>query len=75
MRLGICFYERYEAITCRMHYSADTANASFFAMLMIVLQNINRLSSALAAVFDISSVKVTVITIVSADWADTPLLG
>jgi hypothetical protein len=58
-----------------MHYSADTANASFFAMLMIVLQNINRLSSALAAVFDISSVKVTVITIVSADWADTPLLG
>jgi hypothetical protein len=75
MGLGICFNERYESITCHMYYSTDTNFTSCFAMLMIVLQNIDRLSFTLAGVFNISGVKVTVIAIVSANWTDTLLFA
>jgi hypothetical protein len=58
-----------------MYYSTDTNFTSCFAMLMIVLQDIDRLFLALAGVFNISSVKVTVIAIVSANWANTFLFA
>lgn len=67
MGLGICFDERYEPITRRMNYSTDTNFASGIAMLMIVLQHIDRLFPTLTGVLNLSSVKVTVIAIVSAN--------
>jgi hypothetical protein len=75
MGSGICFDERYEPITCRMHNSTDTNFTSCFAMGMIVLQNIDWLSLTLVAtlVFSISSFKEAVIAIVSANWTDTLL--
>jgi hypothetical protein len=73
MSLGVCFDKGYEPITCRMHHSADAGFTSRFAMLMIVLQNIDQLLLTLTGVFDISSVKVTVIAVVSANGANTVL--
>lgn len=75
MGLGICFDECYEPITCRMNHPTDTNFTSCFAMFMIVLQNIDRLSFTLAGMFNVSSVKITVIAIVSANWTDTILLA
>ena len=67
MGLGICFDERYEPIARRMYYSTDANFTSYFAMLMIMLQDIDRLFLTLTGVFNISSVKVAIIAVVSAD--------
>ncbi len=75
MSLGICFDERYEPITCMVHNSTDTDLASVFAMPVIVLQDNDRLLLTRARVFNIAGVEVTVIAIVSADWADAVLFG
>jgi len=75
MRLGICFDERYEPITCMMHNSADTDLASLFAMPVIVLQDNDRLRLTRAGVFDIAGVEVTVIAVIPADWTDAVLFG
>ena len=56
-----------------MHYSTDATFTSCFAMLMIVLQNIDYLPLTLACVFNTPSVKVTVTAIVSANWTDALL--
>lgn len=75
MGLGICFNERYEPIACMMHNSTDTDLASLFAMPVIVLQDNDWLCLTFASMFNIASVKVTVIAIVSANRTDTLLFG
>jgi len=56
-----------------VYYSTNANFTSLLAMLMIVLQNNDRLSLTLPVVFNIASVKIAVIAIVSAHWADTVL--
>ena len=73
MRLGICFNERYKPIARVMYYATDADFASCFAMLVIVLQDNDRLCPARASVFNIASVKVTVVAVVSANRADALL--
>ena len=67
MHLGICLYERYKFIARVVHYSTDTDFASCFAMLVIVLEDNDRLCSTRPRVFNIASVIVTVVAIVSAN--------
>jgi len=75
MGSGICFDERYEPITCRVHYSTDTNLTSGFAVLMIMLQNVDELFLTFAFVFNISSAEVAVIAIVSANWTNALLFA
>lgn len=71
MGLGICFDERYETITCVMNDSTNTNLASVLAVTVIMFQNNDWLSLTLARVFNITSVEVAVIAVVSANWAET----
>lgn len=75
MGLGICFDERYESITGMMDYSADADLATVSAMLVVMLQDNDRLSLTLAGVLNITGVEVAVIAVVAANWADAFLLG
>lgn len=75
MGLGICLDERYEPVACMVHNSADALLTPIFAMPVIVLQDDDRLSLALAGMFDIASVKVTVAAVIPANWADAFLFG
>ncbi|MGD0569975.1 MAG: hypothetical protein ABSA78_16360 [Candidatus Sulfotelmatobacter sp.] len=75
MGLGICLDERYEPITRMMYNSPDADLATVFAVSVIVLQDNDRLLLTFAGVFNVASVKVTVIAIVAADWADAVLFS
>ena len=66
MHLGICLNERYKPIARVVHYPTDADFASCFAMLVIVLEDNDRLCPTRTSVFNIASVKVTVVAIVSA---------
>lgn len=74
MSLGICFDERYKPVARVMHHPTDADFASCFAMLVIVLQDNDRLRPTRASVFNIASVKVAVAAIVSANRADALLV-
>jgi hypothetical protein len=73
MGLRICFDERYEPVARMVYNCTDTNLTPIFAMPVIVIQHDDWLSPALARVFDIASMKVAVIAIVSANWAETLL--
>ena len=75
MRLGIGLDERYEPVTRVMYYPTDALLASIFAMSVIVLEDDHRLFLALARMFDIASMKVAVVAVVSANWANSLLFG
>lgn len=73
MHLGICLNERYKPIARVVHYPADTYFASCFAMLVIVLEDNDRLCPTRSSVFNIAGVEVTVGAIVSANGTNTLL--
>ena len=75
MRLGIGFNERYEPVTRVMYYSTDAFLASVFAMAVIVLEDDNGLFLTLTRMFDIASMKVAVVAVIPANWADSLLFG
>jgi hypothetical protein len=75
MGLRIHLDKRYEPITCMMYDSTDAGLAPVFAMRVIVLQDNDWLLLTFARVLNMAGVKVTVIAIVSANWADAVLFG
>jgi len=73
--LGIGLNERYEPIARVMYYSTDALLASVLAMPVVVLENDHRLFLTFTRMFNITSVKVALITVISANWADPLLFG
>ena len=75
MRLGIRLDERYEPVTGVMYDTPNAFLASILAMPVIVLEDDYRLFPALTRMFDIASMKVAIVAVEPANWADSILLS
>jgi hypothetical protein len=70
VRLGIRLNKSDVPITRVMYYPTNALLTSVLAMTVVVLQHDDWLLPALAGVLDIASVKVAIVAVVSANWAD-----
>lgn len=75
MGMRIRLDESYKPIAGVMDNPPDADLAPVLAMAVVMLQDNNRLSLALAGVFDIAGVEITIVTIVSANGTKAFLFG
>jgi hypothetical protein len=67
--LRICFNECYEPVARMVYHSPNANFASVLTVVMVMLQDIYGLCLTFTTVLDIPSMKVTVVTVISTNWA------
>ena len=75
MCLGIGLNKSDKPITRMMYYPTNALLASVFAMSVIVLEDDHRLFLAITRMFDVASMKVAIVAVIPANWADPLLVG